>query len=50
MPLTGHVWSMHDSLQRMKVVVAELQEIAHEEENVIAEFLRLTQDDTGKVS
>lgn len=40
---------MHDSLQRMKVVVAELREIAQEEENVIAEFLHLTRDDTGKV-
>ena len=40
---------MDHRLQRMKVVVAELQEIAQEEENVIAELLQLTQDDTGKV-
>jgi hypothetical protein len=38
------------SLQRMKAVVVELQEIAQEEEAVVTEFIRLTEDDTGKVS
>lgn len=34
----------------MRVVVAELEEIAQEEETVIAEYVRLTEDDGGKVS
>lgn len=39
-----------ESLQRMKAVVVELQEIEQEEEAVISEFIRLTEDDAGKVS
>jgi hypothetical protein len=34
----------------MKAVMVELQEIAQEEEAVITEFIRLTEDDAGKVS